>query len=211
MSTHNICRGDSNEYPQHMFLWRTDINYPLIIIKYPSYLSYWKALIADVKNEGQVNPGRAFTVNAHKIFSLYFSLLSIIFQVRVNCFSSTILSTVFSSTILSTVFFQYYLVYNFSGACGLFFFSTTLSITFQVHVDCYFPVLSCQWLFRCIWTVFFQYYLVYDCSGACWLFFSSTILSVTFQVREDCFFQYYLVYNFSGAYRLFFFPVLPCL
>ena len=29
------------EYPQHMFLWRTDENYPLIIIKYPPYLFHW--------------------------------------------------------------------------------------------------------------------------------------------------------------------------
>ena len=27
-------RGDSNEYPQHMFLWRNKQNYPLIITKY---------------------------------------------------------------------------------------------------------------------------------------------------------------------------------
>ena len=26
---------NSNEYPQHMFLWRTDEIYPSIIIKYP--------------------------------------------------------------------------------------------------------------------------------------------------------------------------------
>ena len=40
MSTHNICfwRGDSNEYPQHMFSCRTDENYPSIIIKCPPYL-----------------------------------------------------------------------------------------------------------------------------------------------------------------------------
>ena len=31
-------RGDSNEYPQHMFLWRNKQNYPIIITKYPSYL-----------------------------------------------------------------------------------------------------------------------------------------------------------------------------
>ena len=31
-------RDDSNEYPQHMFLWRTDKNYPSVIIKYPPYL-----------------------------------------------------------------------------------------------------------------------------------------------------------------------------
>ena len=31
-------RGNSNEYPHHMFLWRTIENYPLIIIKYPPYL-----------------------------------------------------------------------------------------------------------------------------------------------------------------------------
>ena len=31
-------RGDSNEYPQHMFLWRNKQTYPLIITKYPPYL-----------------------------------------------------------------------------------------------------------------------------------------------------------------------------
>ena len=31
-------RGDSNEYPQHMFLWRTDKDYLSVIIKYPPYL-----------------------------------------------------------------------------------------------------------------------------------------------------------------------------
>ena len=31
-------RGDSNEYPQHMFLWSNKQNYPLIITKYPPYL-----------------------------------------------------------------------------------------------------------------------------------------------------------------------------
>ena len=30
--------GDSNEYPQHTFLWRTDNHFPLIITKYPLYL-----------------------------------------------------------------------------------------------------------------------------------------------------------------------------
>ena len=34
-------RGDSNEYPQHTFLWRTGKNYPSIIIKYPPYLLFW--------------------------------------------------------------------------------------------------------------------------------------------------------------------------
>ena len=27
-------QGDSNEYPQHILLWRTKENYPLIITKY---------------------------------------------------------------------------------------------------------------------------------------------------------------------------------
>ena len=36
-----VCRGYSNKYPQHMFLWRTVQSYPLIIIKYPSYLFHW--------------------------------------------------------------------------------------------------------------------------------------------------------------------------
>ena len=31
-------RGDSNEHPQHMFLWRTDENFPSIFLKYPPYL-----------------------------------------------------------------------------------------------------------------------------------------------------------------------------
>ena len=34
-------RADSNEYPQHMFLWRNKENYPLIITKYPSHLFCW--------------------------------------------------------------------------------------------------------------------------------------------------------------------------
>ena len=34
-------RGDSNEYPQHLFLWRTNENFPWIIMKYPPYLFHW--------------------------------------------------------------------------------------------------------------------------------------------------------------------------
>ena len=34
-------RSDSNEYPQHMFLWRNVENYPSIITKYPPYLFHW--------------------------------------------------------------------------------------------------------------------------------------------------------------------------
>ena len=34
-------RGDSNEYPQHMFLWRNKQNHPLIITTYPPYLFHW--------------------------------------------------------------------------------------------------------------------------------------------------------------------------
>ena len=30
--------GDSNEYPQHMLLWRIEENYPLLILKYPPCL-----------------------------------------------------------------------------------------------------------------------------------------------------------------------------
>ena len=33
--------GDSNEYQQHMFLWRNMENYPEIVIKYPPYLFLW--------------------------------------------------------------------------------------------------------------------------------------------------------------------------
>ena len=30
--------GDSNEYPQHKFLWRIEENYPSIVISYLPYL-----------------------------------------------------------------------------------------------------------------------------------------------------------------------------
>ena len=39
-------RGATNEYPQHMFLWRNNQNYPLIVTKYPPYLFYCKLLAA---------------------------------------------------------------------------------------------------------------------------------------------------------------------
>ena len=35
-------QGDSNEYPKHVFYWRTEENYPSIIIKYPPYLFHCK-------------------------------------------------------------------------------------------------------------------------------------------------------------------------
>ena len=35
-------QGDSNEYPQHMFLWRNKQNDPVIIPKYPPYLFHSK-------------------------------------------------------------------------------------------------------------------------------------------------------------------------
>ena len=35
-----LAESISNEYPQHMFLWRIIENYPLIIIKYPPYLFF---------------------------------------------------------------------------------------------------------------------------------------------------------------------------
>ena len=41
------CRGDSNEYIQHMFLLRTDENYPSIIIKYPRHLFHCITRIFD--------------------------------------------------------------------------------------------------------------------------------------------------------------------
>ena len=36
--------GDSNDYPQHIFLWRNKQNYPSIITKYPPYLFHCLAL-----------------------------------------------------------------------------------------------------------------------------------------------------------------------
>ena len=47
--------GDSNEYPQHMFLWRTGENYPSVIIKYPPYLFYWSHLVKWVVQSEKVN------------------------------------------------------------------------------------------------------------------------------------------------------------
>ena len=47
-------RGDSNEYPQHIFLWRTDENYPSIIIKYPPYSTVYYLGIA-VKTKSRDN------------------------------------------------------------------------------------------------------------------------------------------------------------
>ena len=38
-SDNGAVQCDSNEYAQHMILWRTDENYPSIIIKYPPYLA----------------------------------------------------------------------------------------------------------------------------------------------------------------------------
>ena len=39
-------RGDSNEQPKHMFLWRNKQNYPLIITKYPHLFHCKKYLSA---------------------------------------------------------------------------------------------------------------------------------------------------------------------
>ena len=49
-SVESPCRGDSNEYLQHMLLWRTFNNYPLVIIKYPPYLFHWTASWNSVGN-----------------------------------------------------------------------------------------------------------------------------------------------------------------
>ena len=55
-SIKNICcgyslesprRGNSNEYPQLMFLWRTIENYPVIIIKYPHLFYCYYCLICN--------------------------------------------------------------------------------------------------------------------------------------------------------------------
>ena len=46
---------DSNEYPQHTFLWRIGENYPSVIIKYPPYLFYWSHLVKWVVQSEKVN------------------------------------------------------------------------------------------------------------------------------------------------------------
>ena len=44
------CQGDSNEYPQHMFLWWTEENCPLIIIRYPGWQLFLIIVPASDKN-----------------------------------------------------------------------------------------------------------------------------------------------------------------
>ena len=63
MSTHNICfcLGDSNEYPQHMFLWRNKQKYPQI----PS-LSV-PLLTGDPQHYGLWNFTSALTKHCHAI------------------------------------------------------------------------------------------------------------------------------------------------
>ena len=50
-------RSNSNEYPQHVFLWRTVGNYPVLIIKYSLFLFHcrrkdlWSAMWYIAKND----------------------------------------------------------------------------------------------------------------------------------------------------------------
>ena len=54
---HQPRRGDSNEYPQHMFLWKNKQNYPLLITKYSPYLFHWSHQSDFVYNEQHVIMG----------------------------------------------------------------------------------------------------------------------------------------------------------
>ena len=51
-SLESPCRGDSNEHPQHRFLWRFDKNYLWIIIKYHQirtlFLLLWNIMCCDI-------------------------------------------------------------------------------------------------------------------------------------------------------------------
>ena len=51
MSTHNIGRGDSNEYPQHRFLWRNKQNYLLFITKYPHLIRPLSFFVPQIRME----------------------------------------------------------------------------------------------------------------------------------------------------------------
>ena len=68
MGTH---RGDSNEYPKHMFLWRTDKNYPSIIIKWAA--SWQNQQCGCAPSEDSDQPGhlpsliRVFAVRMKKL------------------------------------------------------------------------------------------------------------------------------------------------
>ena len=73
-SIKNICcgyslespwRGNSNEYPQHLFLWRNKQSYPLIITKYPPYLFHWGNLNQWLEEYGTRN---YFMTNLHESY-----------------------------------------------------------------------------------------------------------------------------------------------
>ena len=57
---------DSNEYPQHMFLWWTDKNYPSIIFKYPPYLFFWM-----IPSVGQTGLGKQCRSRRSSLISVY--------------------------------------------------------------------------------------------------------------------------------------------
>ena len=64
------CRGAYNEYPQHIFLWRTGENYPRIITKYVSLTSSVWPRIACTQLWPIIAPDKRGL--SSKIFFLYF-------------------------------------------------------------------------------------------------------------------------------------------
>ena len=78
-SPRNICsgyslesprRGDSNEYPQYMFLWRTIENYPSIITKYPPYLFHCEEGTAKLTKICVYGKNSDHAVQPHSLISL---------------------------------------------------------------------------------------------------------------------------------------------
>ena len=64
----NELRGDSYEYSQHMFSWRTKNNYPSIIIKYTPYLFHWLLKFAvDLKDHARRKDIFTYFLNAKDV------------------------------------------------------------------------------------------------------------------------------------------------
>ena len=51
--------GNSDEYQQHMFLWRTDENYSSVVIKYPPYQFLWTCLSENLRSSHNTMPKAA--------------------------------------------------------------------------------------------------------------------------------------------------------
>ena len=68
-------------YPQHMFLWRTIENYPLIIAKYPPYLVLSRSMAKTYEIECASSEQSDRLAQLQSLKSLHCNLLRVIFHV----------------------------------------------------------------------------------------------------------------------------------